>query len=180
MSKNTPSIQFAKPGWADSKAAGILLVSAYIAAASLPIVLAWALRSRTGAPFATELGKGAALVGFTLLVLQVVLSARFRFVDRPFGYDMVMQFHKRMAILAGVLLLAHPILLAVGHGSLSLFSWQTSWRLNLGQAALLLLLVAVLFARFFQKLGIDYQLWRALHKGVMVVIVLGFVHALVN
>ena len=89
-----------------------------------------------------------------------------------------MLFHKGMAIFGLLLLLSHPVLLAAGHRSLYLFSFKTGWKVNLGQAALVLLVLTVLFALVFRKLRLDYRVWRVFHKGAILVVVLGFVHGL--
>ncbi|MFW6161324.1 MAG: ferric reductase-like transmembrane domain-containing protein [Planctomycetota bacterium] len=118
-------------------------------------------------------------MGFALLALQVALSARLRWADRPFGLDRVMRWHKRAALVACLLLLAHPVLLAVGMGNAFLFGFETSWQVWLGKAALALMLVVVFVALYFPQLGLDYQRWRLMHKGAVVVVVLGFLHGLV-
>lgn len=64
------------------------------------ITLALLLNPNTSETFFTELGKGVALTGFTLLILQVVLSACIKFVNRVFGLEEVMRFHKHMGIFA--------------------------------------------------------------------------------
>lgn len=161
-----------------SNGARVFLVAAYVVLAGLPLGLALLASPRTGQSFLYELGKGAALVGFALLALQVALGARFKFVDRPFGLDVVMQFHKGMAILAGVLVLAHPVLLAIGSGSAWLFSANTGWRINMGKLALAFLLFIILAAMLWRFTRLDYRFWRFAHKGVILVIVAGFAHSL--
>ncbi len=163
-------------GWSSSRRCAALLVAAYVVVALLPATLAFTLLPPAATSVATRVGLGAALVGFTLLALQVVLSARLRPVDRPFGLDRVMRFHKRMALVALVLLAAHPILLMVGFGGASLLNFDTSWRVWLGKGALLALLAVVFVAWSFKELGLDYQVWRFLHKGAIAVVVLGFLH----
>jgi len=76
------------------------------------------------------------------------------------------------------LLLSHPLLLAWGRQSWLLLSFDTPWQVNLGKATLLLLFLGVLFALLFLKLGVDYNLWRAAHKGMFAVVVLAFLHGL--
>jgi len=164
--------------WPDHGPWGVCLVVGYIAAASLPIVLALALQAGLYGPFLRIAGKGAALVGFMLLVLQTVLTSRIRLIERPFGLDRVMRFHKRIAITAGVLLLLHPILLGLGQSENWKLSFVPAWGINLGLIALSLLGVGVLFALFFPTLGVEYQVWRFLHKGMIAVLIVGFVHAL--
>jgi predicted ferric reductase len=118
------------------------------------------------------------MIGLAMLALQVALSARLRWADRPFGIDRVTRWHKRAAIVACVLLLAHPILLAVSMGNVLLFGFATSWKVGLGKMALLLVLAVVLVALYFPLLRLDYQKWRLLHKGAIGVVILGLLHGM--
>lgn len=167
-----------KLGWQDSFRWGIFLICLYILLAVAPVIFALIDTPASDAPLLVEISLAAGLTGFSLLCLQVLLAGRFKAIDRPFGLDILMQFHKYMGMAAMVLLLAHPVLLALGHGSWGLFTFDTSWRVNLGKTALLLLVIGVLFALFFLKFGVDYNIWRFSHKGMFAVIVLGFVHGL--
>jgi predicted ferric reductase len=168
-----------KLAWGESRAAGVILIVAYVILAALPVILALVAGEHEDEPFLMQFGLAAGLMGFSLLTLQVALSARFRFIDRAFGHDVVIKFHKAMAVFAGVLLLCHPLSFALQRKSLILFTLVPSWKVHLGQISLILLLGAVLFAVTFKKLGIDYNRWRLLHKGAIFIVVFGFVHGLV-
>ncbi|MEF8787766.1 MAG: FAD-binding oxidoreductase, partial [Planctomycetota bacterium] len=157
---------------------GVCLVVLYMLLAALPLILTYALGAGGGGSFPAVLGKSAGLMGFSLLALQVALSARLKPVDGPFGLDVVMHFHKSMAMLAGVLLLSHPLLLAVGGHGWGLFSLWTPWYITMGKVTLALVVLVIALAVSFKKLGIEYQLWRYAHKGAILVVVFGFVHIL--
>ena len=166
-------------GFFDSTAWGFLLVSAYILLGLLPLILAYAARPQGEGGFADQAAYGAALIAFVILALQPLLSARFRWLERPFGQDALMRFHKRMAILATLLLIAHPLLLAAGHSGWSLLTtWQMPWPIQLGRLALLILIAGALIAIFRQKLPLDYNRWRGAHKAIILVPLLGAVHSL--
>jgi len=170
--------QYARPGFLCSASMGILLVLVYLILAALPITLAYLSKKHTGLSLWMELGKAAALVGFAILALQVALAARFKFADRPFGLDAIMQFHKGMAIFAGLLLIAHPILISASFGDFSLLKFGAGKEVNFGKAALILLLLTILFALVFRRLHVSYQVWRFLHKAAVLVVILGFAHGL--
>jgi predicted ferric reductase len=163
--------------WKNSCVWGTCLFVAYLVVAASPAVVGL-LAGLSVRGFVLNLALGCALVGFAILTLQVVLASRFKWLDYPFGLDVVVQFHGRAALLAGLLLVCHPILLMVAHGNLSLLSLQTSWQVYLGKGALVLLLLGIVFAVYFTKLGIDYNVWRFMHKGMIIVVILGFVHGL--
>ncbi len=157
---------------------GMFLIAGYVVLAALPVILAYLLGPGGGGSFLGELGKAAGLMGFALLALQVALSARLKPIDGPFGLDVVMHFHKSMAVLAGVLLLLHPLLLGLGGYGWGHLSLWTPWYITMGKVALALVVLVIAFAVSFQRLGIEYQLWRYAHKGAILVVVFGFVHGL--
>lgn len=164
--------------WKNGRGWGLCLFIGYVVVAASPALVAL-LTGPSHPGFVQNLALGCALVGFAILTMQVVLAARFKWLDYPFGLDVVMQFHRRTAMLAGVLLVLHPVLLMVSHRSLGLLSFQTSWQIYLGKGALALLILGILFATYFSKLGVDYNTWRFGHKGMVFVVILGFFHGLV-
>jgi predicted ferric reductase len=157
----------------------VLFIAIYIALALLPLVLAYAVNPPSDDPLVFDMGLAAALVGFSLLAMQVAMGARLRLLDRIYGLDVVMLFHRGMGIFAILLLLAHPILMAAGSHSTRLFGVHTSWQVDLGKAALLLLILSVALALTFSRLGMDYNLWRIFHKMMILVFMLAFIHAIV-
>ncbi len=167
-----------KQTWRDAPVWGATLLAGFLLLAALPLVLAYLANPSSGEPLLVALGLDAGLLGFSLLVLQFVLSARIPILERPFGLDAVMGFHKSMGILAGVLILLHPILIALGDGSWSLFRLDTPWPITLGKVAFVLLVLTILLALFFAHVGMDYNVWRVFHKGAILVVFLGFIHAL--
>jgi len=144
-----------KIGWQDTACWGAFLAVIYVLLAAAPVLLALADNPSAGGSAAVQAALAAAMFGFSLICLQVVLAGRFKTVDRPFGLDVLMRFHKAMGILAVPLLLSHPLLLAWGHQSWRLFSFDMPWQVNLGKATLLVLLLGVIFALCFLKLGVD-------------------------
>lgn len=137
------------------------------------------IRPLTDHGFVYTVGKNLGLVGFTILALQFVLSARVPWIERPFGLNVLFQFHKAMAILAALLLVAHPVLLVIGgrDGSL-LFGPQVIWHIWLGRVALLILLVHVLLACFRFVIKLNYETWRFVHNlGAALILPLGFFHS---
>ncbi len=172
-SRATAPEAFAPPGWAASRRFARALLAAYLLLATLPLLTALALRTRTSDPLLYEVARAAALLAFSLLALEVVLAGRFKLADRAFGLDAVMRFHRIMGILTCSLLLAHPALLLLstqGH-----IPWE--WRMALGAAALLILALGVFATLSFRILRIDYNRWRFLHKGMILVLILGYVHS---
>lgn len=72
----------------------------------------------------TSLGQLSALVGTAMYAITLFLSTRMRFMDRWFfGINKVYKIHHNLGIFAFLLLLLHPLLLAVAYG---LISWRSA------------------------------------------------------
>ncbi|MBD3235251.1 MAG: oxidoreductase [Candidatus Eisenbacteria bacterium] len=158
--------------------AGLWRLGAYVVLALLGVGFAALL----GAPshgWASKLGLALALLGFSLIVLQAILAARLKWIERAFGFDILIRFHRNMGILTLVVLVAHPLLLASGEAGWGLiFSLQQSWVVWVGKAALLLLIVHVLSSVYQRRLGLRFEAWRNVHDLLgPLVLGLGFVHS---
>ena len=120
------------------------------------------------------------MVGYTIVALQFILAVHLKWIERPFGLDMIFAFHKAMALLAVVFLLAHPLLMAWGEARWSLLNrWNVSWPIHVGRVALLCLVIVILVSSFRKLIHLEYERWRAWHNVLVVgVLVLGFVHSI--
>ncbi len=157
---------------------GVFIVVLYLVLVCTPAVLAARLVPPSGG-FVYEAGRAAALTGFTILVLQTVLAARWKCTSRPFGLDIVLRFHRNIAIFAGVLLLAHPVLLAAGGaGFARVISLDVHWCIWLGRAALILLLLNLLLSGLRNRLRLAFEHWRFVHDLLgPLLLLLAFTHA---
>ena len=151
----------------------------YAAIVLSPLILVALLRPLTDHSFIYTVGKNLALVGFAILAMQFVVSARLKWIERPFGLNVLFQFHKTMAILATLLLISHPVLLAIGGHDWSLiFGPQVMWHIWLGRIALLIVLVHVLLSSFRFIIKLNYETWRFVHNlGAVLIFPLGFFHS---
>lgn len=160
-------------------AGAMVRILMYAAIVLSPLILLALLRPPTHHSLTYTVGKNLALVGFTILALQFVVSARLEWIERPFGLNVLFQFHKAMAIIASLLLLSHPVLLVLGCGDWSLiFGPQVKWDIWLGRIALLILLAHVLLASLRLVIKLNYETWRFLHNlGAALILPLGFFHS---
>ncbi len=161
------------------RSGAILRIVLYALVVLSPLILVALLRPKTNHSFIYTVGKNLALVGFTILALQFVVSARFKWIERPFGLNVLFDFHKAMAFLAALLLISHPVLLAIGSHDWSLiFGPEVKWHIWLGRDALLILLVHVLLASFRFVIKLNYETWRFVHNlGAVLILSLGFLHS---
>ncbi len=157
---------------------GIILVACYIVLACAAPVIA-ALVGNSGGSFLYEAGKNTALTGFTILILQSILAARYKFLTRPFGLDIVIRFHRLIALFAGLLIFAHPILLYAGtSGGKTATSLGTSWYIWLGPVVLFALIINLVVSSRRKLFGLTFERWRSFHGVIGIVIFTGaFLHS---
>lgn len=161
------------------------LVVAYVGVALAPLVLAYA----QGLPprsFWDELSSGLALVGFSMLLIEFVLSGRFKTVSGGIGIDLTMRFHQLVARTLTVFILVHPFLYttplagrrpwdAGGHLTLGLDAAS----LVTGLVAWILLIVLVITSIRRDQLPYRYETWRLFHGlGAMLIALFGAHHAI--
>lgn len=156
----------------------ILLVVLYMAVAATPLVLAFV----QGPPHPNafyELGRNLAALGFMVLALQVFLAARIKWIEQPYGLDILIRFHRNMGIFALVLILAHPFLLAMGSGRwVLLYGLGVSPLIWLGRATLIILAASVLLSIYQEPLGMSFERWRLVHDILSPLIIIGaFFHS---
>ena len=163
-------------GTAANRMERALRIVAYFLVVLAPLILAAAGGDLAGAGTARIAGRAAALLGFSLLLLQPVLSSRWGWIERPFGLDRVLRFHRATGAVGAALLLAHPFLLALASGSLRLLtSMDLPWYLVVGRAALLVLVLFALGALLHRALRLPFQWWMRAHNAFTPVVIAGAV-----
>ena len=168
-----PSSRFAGRPWA------IFLATLYPLLCISPLATFVALNAQSDHPRAAETGVDCAVVGFTILALQFVITARLRWIEAPFGLDLLLTFHRAMALLATALLCAHPLLVASAHAAWSLlFRLRVHWYIWAGRVALSLLLLHVTVSLSRRVLHLSYERWRRMHNlFALAILSLGFAHS---
>jgi predicted ferric reductase len=161
-------------------------LAACAAAAGLLLAFVWAgtRGARTveaGLPQATlalrSAGKAAALAAAFLLMAQFAMSARIKALDRAFGLDRLLRWHRVAGAAAGTLAALHPLLLYSTDlyelGELRLGLWP-----ELVGAALLVCLGVVVATSLWRKfLELPFEAWRTIHQIAFVAVALAAVHA---
>ena len=161
------------------------LLAVYAALAIAPVALALLPGQHLGAPW-REASSMIAMVAYAILLMEFVLSGRFRVTSRRAGIDAVMRFHQLAGRIVLLLLVLHPFLYAVPRLSSSLGdAWAMvermfgSERLRSGVIAWFLLLVLVPMAIWRDRLPMRYEPWRLSHGlGAAVIAALGLHHTL--
>lgn len=140
-----------------------------------------------GATEATEeesvnaIAKVADIIGLFalgIIALQFILSSRLPWIERPFGLDRLMRFHRTMGITAGVLLVAHPVLMTASGEPELLTELFVAWPIQLGRIAVLVLFTTVVVSVRRTALRIPFERWRFWHNvGAVSVLFLAFAHS---
>lgn len=161
------------------KQAALIRILLYATVVMTPLVVATLFGRPSPLGFLFELGRSCALVAFPIVCMQFILSARLKWVEHPFGLDVLYLFHRAMAIFAMSLLLLHPLLLAAGGpGSALLLELDMPWYIWAGRAGLLLLLIHGAVSLFRLTLRLEFERWRFLHNlFAAVILVFVFVHS---
>jgi len=156
---------------------GLSRIILYLLIVILPVLLT----VRPGDPggIMMDVGRNLALTGFMILVLQFVIASRIKWIERPFGLDILIRFHKFIAVGALCLLLIHPLLLTRGEvGWQLIFSLDMPWFIWAGRAALILLIGLVLVSLYQSKIGLSFEKWRLGHNiFAPSILVLIFIHS---
>jgi predicted ferric reductase len=126
-----------------------------------------------------EIGKNFGLTAFMILMLQPLIAGRFKWIEAPFGLDILIRFHKYMAFFAICLLILHPVLLAAGGlGWKLLIGIDLPWYIWVAKITLVLLLVHVGLSAFQNQIGIKFEKWRFSHNILApLIFVLAFFHS---
>lgn len=157
-----------------------LLAAGYLAVVLLPLALA-ALGARPPRGVWDELATGAGMLAFSVILVEFVLSGRFRPISRRIGMDVTMRLHQLFARTALGLALVHPFLYE------SPFRHPLPWddtraltltadlaSLGTGVAAWVLLPAFVLLSIARNALRYRYEAWRLLH-GLGALLIAGLV-----
>lgn len=164
--------QIASPEKVDQKwyMKPFIFIVAYLAAVSLPLVLSWSL-GLPPRPFHEDLASGFGILAFSMVLVEFVLSGRFKSVSNGIGMDVTMRFHQIMARTALVFALLHPLFYR-GTPSGGQRPWDPTRQLSIttdfsdlstGIAAYLILPSLVLLAIGRTQLDYKYETWRLLH-----------------
>jgi len=164
--------------WFGRRSWGALLCAVYPLLTVAPLLALRGLNPDVDYSTATALGVNCALVGFALLSMQFVLTARLPWIEAPFGLDLILRFHRAMALVIVVLLCAHPVLVASDEGWRLLTKLHARGYIWAARISLTLLAVQVIAALLRSAMRLPYEQWRRTHNVIaLAILALGFAHA---
>ncbi len=128
-----------------------------------------------------SLGQVTSLVGFALMAVVIIFASRLWFIERGlYGLNRVFIEHHRLGSIAFILLLAHPIFLALSYftfsarsAALFLLPNLSAWPQALGTVSLLLMIV-LLGITFY--LAWRYGTWKFSHRFLALAFLIAIFH----
>jgi predicted ferric reductase len=145
--------------------AGTFWIGLYLLIVLAPILLMLWPPVPAGRSFWLELSVALGFVGLTQIAVQFILIARFKKVTAPYGIDIILRYHRQIAIVAVGLILLHPIILVVDNPSRAslLNPFGGNWASRSAWVSILALLAIVLSSIFRERFGLNYERWRVSH-----------------
>ncbi|WP_171231135.1 ferric reductase-like transmembrane domain-containing protein [Ruegeria sp. HKCCA6707] len=156
------------------------LVLIYVLVILSPLAASWSL-NWPSRPFHQELASGLGMLAFSIILIEFLLSGRFKFISGNVGMDVTMRVHQLMARTALGFALIHPLLYqgtpTGGHRP-----WDVTHQLTLttdfsalvtGIGAYFLFVILAASAIFRKSLECKYETWRLFHGlGALVLVCL--------
>ena len=104
------------------------------------------------------------LIAAVLLLLQVPLAGRFKFLDRLFSLPGLYKLHRINGYTILLLIAIHPILVTIPEDRLMIPFETRFWPEWIGAAMLVIVLLQVVLSRWRKKLIKAYQRWLFMHR----------------
>lgn len=147
------------------RTAHISLVVGYLAVILVTLVALMWRPTPPSRPFLVELSLALAFIGLVQMALQFALIARFERVSVSYGVDAILRFHRYVAIVAVVFIVAHPVILVLNNPAMAqlLNPLHANWGIKTANWALYSLILLVLLSIFRKQLRIGYETWRISH-----------------
>lgn len=144
---------------------GAFWIALYLVVVLAPIGLMLVPPVPAGRSFWIELSVALGFVGLTQLAIQFVLIARFTKITAPYGIDVILQYHRSIAMLAIAAILAHPIIIVLDFPArLELLNpLAGNWASRAGLLSIAALAGIAVTSLYRERLGIGYERWRLWH-----------------
>ncbi len=159
---------------------GAAWVAVYLLFVLAPMIAMLAGTLPPARDFWTEFAVAIGYSGLGMMGLQFGLTARFRFVTRPWGEDVIYHFHRQISQIAVVLVVAHALIMSATRPEMFALPGAIGdipWGAVFAFASIFALVALVVAALWRVRLGLSYELWHASHIVLAVVaVVAGVAH----
>jgi predicted ferric reductase len=97
--------------------AGIFWLLLYLTIVLVPVFLMLLPPVPSGRPFWLEFSIALGFVGLTQIGLQFLLIARFKRATAPYGIDIILRYHRQIALVAVAAIVLHPLIIVIDNPS---------------------------------------------------------------
>lgn len=155
----------------DRTISGVFWLLLYLAVVMVPIALMLVPPVPSGRAFWLEFSIALGFAGLTQIGLQFLLIARFRRLTAPYGIDIILRYHRQIAIVAVCAIVLHPVIIMFDEPArLKLLNpLGGNWASRLGLLSVLTLVVTVVVSLVRERLKLKYEYWRATHLALGVI-----------
>jgi predicted ferric reductase len=150
---------------------GAFWIGLYLLVVLSPVFMMMAAPHPSGRTFWLELSVALGFVGLTQIAVQFALIARFRRVTAPYGIDVILRYHRQIAVVAVAFILLHPVIIVLdfpARGEL-LNPLGGNWASRLGWLSVFALAAIVVTSQYRKRLKIGYERWRIAHIALALV-----------
>ena len=144
---------------------GIFWVCIYLLLTLVPllVLVLWAVPEGRG--FWLDLSIALGFAGASMMAVMFFLTARFKRAALPFGIDLVYYYHRQIAVVLLLILVAHPVIIYGFHPGLleDLRPAAISWYLLAGIGSFLAMTAVMITSLWRKQLHIHYDAWRVWH-----------------
>ena len=144
---------------------GFFWIGVYLCLVMTPLFVLLLAPGPSGSGFWWDFSIALGFAGTSIMGTMFVLTARFRHAAAPFGIDLIYYFHRWIALVAFVFIIAHPAILVFLEPSLlgDLRPSVISWHMLAGAASITALTALMVTSLWRQPLRIHYDAWRIWH-----------------
>ena len=145
-------------------------IAVYLGLVLAPLFALLVGTTQTNAGFWWDLSIALGFAGTAMMGVQFLLTARFKRAMAPFGIDIIYYFHRYVAVVALVIILAHPIILASERPAILGFlnPVRAPWHMTAGLASILTLTALMITSWWRKGLGLHYDAWRRWHSALAI------------
>ncbi len=128
-------------------------------------------------------GQLAGLIGLSMMFMQMVIAARKHWIERWYGQDRLMRYHRTAGLVTLLLLLIHPSSFYIAYwldsyeAFMSFLLPSLDWK-SLGVVSLNLLILTIILALWSAKFKIKYHWWKRIHYITYLAMLGGYLHSL--
>lgn len=119
-------------------------------------------------------GQVMGLVAGCLLLLQIILGARLKFLDRVFGLDRLFSYHRLNGFVLAALVTIHPLVIFISDDRISIPLQWRYWPEFVGLFLMLLIVLMVITSHWRVGLRLAFQRWWPIHRSVAVLAAIAF------